>query len=85
MLGWFEENEDDKRLLEDVVKYYQPSMKIVSNGAGSWCLVMDPAEGRRTARTKGKDGEYVIDSIIKAKKHQMSDAELTELKNSWRK
>jgi len=51
-------------------------------------LTMSVEDGRRTARIKGEDGEddqYVIDSIIKAKKHQMSDAELAELKNSGRK
>lgn len=70
------------------MKYYQPSMRVVSNGAGSWMLTMSVEDGRRTARIKGEDGEddqYVIDSIIKAKKHQMSDAELAELKNSGRK
>jgi hypothetical protein len=63
-------------------------MRVVSNGAGSWMLTMSVEDGRRTARIKGEDGEddqYVIDSIIKAKKHQMSDAELAELKNSGRK
>lgn len=56
MFGWFfREDEVDKKLLEDVVKYYQPSMRVVSSGVGSWMLTMDPKEGRRTARIKGDD------------------------------
>ncbi len=85
MFGWFKEDEDDKKLLEDVVKYYQPSMRAVTSGAGSWMLTMSVEDGRRTARIKGEDDQYVIHSIIKAKKHQMSDAVLAELKDSGRK
>ncbi len=55
MFGFFEESEDDKKLREDVVRYYQPSMKVISSGLGSWCLTMSAKEGRRTAKTKGKD------------------------------
>lgn len=56
MFGWFEESEEDKKLLEDVVKYFQPSMRVV-RGGGGWCLVMSPEEGRRTARIKSEDDE----------------------------
>ncbi len=55
MFGWFKEDEEDKKLLESVVKHYQPSMRVVSNGAGDWMLTMSAKEGRRTARIKGKD------------------------------
>ena len=55
MFGWFKENEEDKKLLENVVKHYQPSMRLITNGCGGWCLTMSPEEGRRTARIKGED------------------------------
>ena len=42
------EAEQDRKLLEDVIKYYQPSMRVVGR-----MLTMDASEGRRTARTKG--------------------------------
>ncbi len=88
MFGWCKEKEEDKKLLEDVVKYYKPSMRVITNGCGGWMLTMSPEEGRRTARIKGENGEddqYVIDSIIGAEKHKISDAELAELINSGRK
>jgi len=50
MFGLFEETEDDKRLREDVVRYYRPSMRVISSGFGSWCLTMSPEDGRRTAK-----------------------------------
>lgn len=50
MFGWFRKDSDN-RLLKDVVKHYQPSMRVVSNGCG-WCLKMDPEDGRRTAKIK---------------------------------
>lgn len=56
MFGWFKECEEDKKLREEVVKYFQPSMRVVSGGGG-WCLVMNPEEGRRTARNKSDDDE----------------------------
>lgn len=56
MLGFFEEDEDDKKLLGDVVKHYQPSMRLTENGCGGWCLSMSTKEGRRTAKNKsGKE------------------------------
>jgi len=43
-----EEAEQDRKLLDDVVKYYQPSMRVVGR-----MLTMSASEGRRTARTYG--------------------------------
>lgn len=40
MLGFFKEDEDDKKLMEDVVKHYQPSMRLTENGCGGWCIAM---------------------------------------------
>lgn len=55
MFEWFRESEDERKLREDIVKYYQPSMRVISNGCGGWCLVMSVEDGRRTARNKNED------------------------------
>lgn len=57
MFEWFKESEDDRKILEDVVKYYQPSMRLISNGCGGWSLTMSVEDGRRTAKNKGEDYE----------------------------
>lgn len=57
MFDWLKESEEDRKLREDVVKYYQPSMRVISSGCGGWCLTMDAEEGRRTARIKGEDDD----------------------------
>lgn len=48
LIGNDADKEHDEKLLEDVVAYYQPSMKVVGR-----MLTMDAKEGRRTARTFG--------------------------------
>lgn len=45
--------EYDAKLLEEIVANYQPSMRVVGD-IGGWCLVMDPEEGRRTAKIHGE-------------------------------
>ncbi len=51
-----EEKEQESKLREEVVKHYQPSMRVV----GKTMLTMSAEEGRATAKIYGEDTAFGV-------------------------